>query len=84
MDLTDTDHAILELERGWWKYQGAKETAIMDRLGMSATRYYAALGRLLDNPAAMEADPILVKRLRRVREERRERRRGVTRPSATR
>ena len=65
--LVDRDRAILEFERQWWKYAGAKEQAIRDLFDMSATRYYQVLNALLDNPAALEADPMLVKRLRRMR-----------------
>ncbi len=65
--LSDRDRAILEFERQWWKYAGAKEQAIRDLFDMSATRYYQVLNTLLDNPAALEADPMLVKRLRRMR-----------------
>jgi hypothetical protein len=65
--LSDRDRAILEFERQWWKYAGAKEQAIRELFDMSATRYYQVLNALLDNPAALEADPMLVKRLRRMR-----------------
>jgi len=65
--LSDRDRAILEFERQWWKYAGAKEQAIRDLFDMSATRYYQVLNALLDNRAALEADPMLVKRLRRMR-----------------
>jgi Protein of unknown function (DUF3263) len=65
--LSDRDRAILTLERQWWRYAGAKEQAIRDLFGMSATRYYQVLNSLLDSPAAMATDPMLVKRLRRVR-----------------
>jgi hypothetical protein len=65
--LSDRDREILEFERQWWKYAGAKEQAIRDLFDMSATRYYQVLNALLDNPAALEADPMLVKRLRRMR-----------------
>jgi hypothetical protein len=57
----------LEFERQWWKYAGAKEQAVRDLFGMSATRYYQVLNALIDTPAAMAADPMLVKRLRRMR-----------------
>jgi len=65
--LSDRDRAILEFERQWWKYAGAKEQAIRELFDMSATRYYQVLNALLDNPAALEADPMLVKRLTRLR-----------------
>ena len=68
--LNDRDQRILEFERQWWRYAGAKEQAIREQFGLSATRYYHALNALLDDPAAMAFDPLLVKRLRRLREQR--------------
>jgi hypothetical protein len=65
--LSDRDRNVLAFERQWWKYAGAKEQAIKDLFDMSSTRYYQVLNALIDNPAALEADPMLVKRLRRLR-----------------
>jgi hypothetical protein len=66
-DLSDRDRAILAFERQWWKYAGAKEQAIRDLFDMSATRYYQVLNTLIDHPSALAHDPMLVKRLRRLR-----------------
>jgi Protein of unknown function (DUF3263) len=66
-ELTDRDREILAFERHWWKYAGAKEQAVRDLFEMSATRYYQVLNALLDRPEALAADPMLVKRLRRLR-----------------
>jgi hypothetical protein len=65
--LSDRDCQILEFERQWWKYAGAKEQAMREKFDMSATRYYQALNALIDTPEALAADPMLVKRLRRLR-----------------
>ena len=65
--LSDRDRDILEFERQWWKYAGAKETAVRDKFDMSSTRYYQVLNALIDRPEALEADPLLVRRLRRLR-----------------
>ncbi|NLG54065.1 MAG: DUF3263 domain-containing protein [Rhodococcus sp.] len=65
--LTRREHDILSFERQWWKYAGAKEEAIKELFDMSATRYYQVLNALVDRPEAMAADPMLVKRLRRLR-----------------
>ena len=65
--LTRRDREILAFERQWWKYAGAKEQAIRELFDMSATRYYQVLNTLIDTPAALAADPMLVKRLRRLR-----------------
>ena len=66
-ELTDREREILAFERQWWKYAGAKETAIRDLFDMSATRYYQTLNALIDRPEALVHDPMLVKRLRRLR-----------------
>jgi hypothetical protein len=65
--LSERDLEILAFERQWWKYAGSKEQAIKELFDMSSTRYYQVLNALLDNPAALEADPMLIKRLRRMR-----------------
>jgi hypothetical protein len=68
--LGERDREILEFERQWWKYAGAKETAIRESFDMSATRYYQVLNALIDRPEALAEDPLLVRRLRRMRAER--------------
>lgn len=73
-ELTETEREILTLERQWWKYPGAKESLIRERFDMSVTRYYQVLNALIDRPEALEADPMLVRRLIRLRDERRRRR----------
>ncbi|MGW1075393.1 DUF3263 domain-containing protein [Streptomyces sp. NPDC002537] len=74
MSLSDRDRAVLALERRTWTGAGAKERAIREELGLTPTRYYQLLNALLDDPAALEHDPLTVNRLRRVREARRGRR----------
>lgn len=68
--LSERDLAILEFERQWWKHGGIKEEAIRAEFDLSATRYYQLLGALIDRPAALVHDPMLVKRLHRVRDAR--------------
>lgn len=79
--LSDRDRALLAFERRWWPHAGAKEQAIRETFDLSATRYYQLLSALIDRPEALAHDPMLVKRLRRLREARRgertARRRGV-------
>jgi hypothetical protein len=65
--LTDREREILAFERQWWKYPGLKEQAIHELFGVSPTRYYQLVNRLIDKREALEADPMLVKRLRRLR-----------------
>ncbi|MFY1596782.1 DUF3263 domain-containing protein [Micromonospora sp. WMMD737] len=68
--LTERERGILAFEQQWWRHAGAKEQAIRDTFGLSATRYYQLLNGLLDNPAALAAEPVLVGRLRRLRSSR--------------
>jgi len=65
--LATRDQEVLAFERQWWKYAGAKEQAIRELFDMSATRYYQLLNNLIDQPEALAHDPMLVKRLRRLR-----------------
>lgn len=65
--LTEREAKILEFETGWWRYGGAKEAAISEVFGLDATRYYQILNALIDTPQALVAQPLLVKRLRRMR-----------------
>ncbi|MGY1718002.1 MULTISPECIES: DUF3263 domain-containing protein [unclassified Blastococcus] len=65
--LTRREHEMLGFERQWWRRAGAKETAIRDLFGTTPTRYYQALNALVERPEALAADPLLVRRLRRLR-----------------
>jgi len=67
VEVSGRDQRILAFERLWWKYAGAKEQAIREEFEMSATRYYQVLNALIDRPEALAFDPLLVKRLRRLR-----------------
>ena len=68
--LSERDRQVLDFERQWWKYAGAKEQAVRELFDMSPTRYYQLLNALIDDPAALAHDPMLVKRLRRMRSSR--------------
>ena len=65
--LSERDREILNFERQWWKYAGAKEQAVREKFDMSSTRYYQVLNALIDRPEALAFDPLLVRRLRRLR-----------------
>ena len=65
--LSRREHEMLTFERHWWRQAGAKETAIRDRFGVTPTRYYQVLNALVDRPDALALDPLLVRRLRRLR-----------------
>ncbi len=68
--LTDLEVAVLDFERGWWKYAGAKDTAIREAFGHTSVRHYQLLSALINRPEALAHDPLLVRRLLRLRSER--------------
>jgi hypothetical protein len=74
--LGERDRSVLAFERQWWRHAGAKEEAIRREFGVGPTAYYQLLSRLIDDPAAIAHDPMLVKRLQRQRASRRRRRSG--------
>ena len=71
MGLSERQRAILEFEGSWWTQPGSKEAAIKARFGLSASRYRSILAELIDSTDAELLDPLLVRRLRRDRDERR-------------
>jgi hypothetical protein len=68
--LSELEAKILDFEANWWRFAGAKENAIKELFDLSAPRYYQLLNDLIDRNDALEAAPMLVKRLRRLREAR--------------
>ena len=72
--LDEQARQVLDFERGSWKLSLPKERAIRERFGFSAARYHQLLNRALDLPEAVAYDPMLVRRLRRLREARRRKR----------
>jgi hypothetical protein len=71
MALSERERAILDFERTWWIEPGPKEAAIRARFDLSPTRYYQLLNDLLESPDALEYDPLVVRRMRRLRDRRR-------------
>lgn len=71
MALSERERAILDFERTWWTEPGPKEAAIRERFDLSPGRYYQLLGGLLESPHAAAYDPLVVRRLRRLRDRRR-------------
>ena len=69
--LSDRERAILEFEKQWWRFEGAKQEAIREQFHLSPTRYYQVLNGLLDKPDALRTEPVVVRRLQRQRQARR-------------
>jgi hypothetical protein len=71
MPLSSRERAILDFERTWWSLPGPKEQAIRHEFDLSPTRYYQLLSDLIESGEAMDYDPLVVRRLRRLRDRRR-------------
>ncbi len=69
-NLSDLEVRMLDFERQWWKYAGAKDAAIRELFDLSTRSYYELLNNLIDREDALTASPLLVKRLRRLRQAR--------------
>ncbi len=68
--LSELEIKMLEFERAWWRHAGAKESSIKELFNLTPPAYYQLLNNLIDRPAALMAEPLLVKRLLRLREQR--------------
>lgn len=68
--LSDLEVRVLDFERQWWRFAGSKDLAIQEQFGMTAPKYYELLGNLIDRDDALAASPLLIRRLRRLREAR--------------
>jgi hypothetical protein len=75
---TELERRVLAFERDWDGTTGAKEAAIRSQLGLTTTRYYQLLHAVIDNPIALVEDPLLVRRLQRLRATRAETRAART------
>jgi hypothetical protein len=69
-DLEERAVRILAFEQEWGRHAGAKEEAVRELFGLSPTRYYQILDALVDSPAALAHNPMLINRLQRVRDAR--------------
>ncbi len=69
--LTEREQAILDFERSWWTADGVKDSMITERFGIDGAQYYRLLNELLERPEALDYDPLVVRRLRRLRDRRR-------------
>lgn len=62
--LSDREKAVLEFARLRWKYEGARESAILAYFGVTGVRFAQVLAGVLERPAAVAYDAALVRRLR--------------------
>ena len=70
--LTEREKDILEFEQSWWSLSIPREQAVRDRFQLTETEYVEVLEMLIATEAALEAEPLLVRRLRRMKDRRRQ------------
>ena len=68
--LSELEIKLLEFENNWWRHAGSKESAVKELFNLTPPAYYQLLNNLIDRQEALMAQPILVKRLRRIRDAR--------------
>lgn len=68
--LSELELKLLDFERNWWRHAGSKESSIKELFNLTPPAYYQMLNNLIDRPAALMAQPLLVKRLLRLRDQR--------------
>jgi hypothetical protein len=69
--LSERDQAVIQFESSWFTLDEHRYDAIRSRFACSVEEYNLEVNRVIDHPAALEFDPLTVRRLRRHRERRR-------------
>ena len=65
--LSERHAAMLDFERSWWTNSEPRERVIRAQFQCSPDEYHAELARVLEDPAAIEHDALVVRRLTRLR-----------------
>lgn len=60
---------LLDFEEQWPRWSGRKDEAIRARFHITPARYFQIILRAIDTAEALEARPMLVRRLRRRRDD---------------
>lgn len=69
--LSERHQAMLQFEAQWFTLDQDRHEVIRARFGCSVEDYNLEINQVIDQPAAMEHDPLVVRRLRRHRDRRR-------------
>jgi hypothetical protein len=65
--LSERYAAMLDFERAWWNHDEPRDQVIRARFQCSPDEYYAELTMVLEDPDAVDHDPLVVRRLKRLR-----------------
>ena len=70
--LSQRDRAILDFEQSWWESAIPRDQAVREQFQLTEAEYAEVLNHLIASEAAILAEPLLVRRLRRLRDRRRQ------------
>ncbi|MFT4864715.1 MAG: hypothetical protein ACI9CV_001293 [Ilumatobacter sp.] len=65
--LSERHAAMLDFERSWWTNDDPRDQVVRARFQCSPEEYDAEIAVVLENPDAAEHDPLVVRRLKRLR-----------------
>lgn len=68
-ELSDVDHGILLLAAARYRWEANREQVALERFGLGPVAFWCRVNRLIDTPGAALAEPAIVARLRRLREQ---------------
>lgn len=69
--MTEDERTAIELAAAPYRYPAVRETHALERLGLTPTRFWALVHRLVDRPDVVAEYPVETARLRRLRDGRR-------------
>jgi hypothetical protein len=70
--LSQRDRAILDFEQSWWESATPRDQAVREQFQLTESEYAEVLNQLVASEAALLAEPLLIRRLRRLRDRRRQ------------
>jgi hypothetical protein len=70
--LSQRDRAILDFEQSWWESATPRDQAVREQFQLTESEYAEVLNQLIASEAALLAEPLLIRRLRRLRDRRRQ------------
>ena len=71
VSLTERQRAIIEFERTWWSLDDERDVLIRRRFACEPGAYNDELNQVLQDPEALAVDPLVVRRLLRLRDRKR-------------
>ena len=71
-ELSQRDRAILDFEQSWWESATPRDQAVREQFQLTESEYAEVLNQLIASETALLVEPLLIRRLRRLRDRRRQ------------